>query len=246
MLRQWHMFKGHTVGRVTESHISGDADTWTQDDGAQMESKSTQMWRQRADVSEGRSACLLCQSRSPSNMSSFWLLCRFETRSQMNQVTRRVFHALRLNHALMSKQTTGGWMDGRTKGRIDGQTWPTDWRWLKSLQQLCSKLAAAGRRTNSREIDSVSGCGLLVHLETFLSCFKLLLPSVTPRPLTLFVYLALSAFVWASTEGDLFSLCQTVWQCDNVTESAQEVEHFRRKKKSWEEISRVFTAPYRR
>lgn len=86
------MFKGHTVGRVAASDISGHSDTLTRDDGAQMWRKSTQMLCQRVDVSEGRSVCLLCQSSSLSNMKhvgllvSFSLNCGtfFETRNLMN------------------------------------------------------------------------------------------------------------------------------------------------------------------
>lgn len=62
------MFKGHTVGRLVESHISGDADTLTHDDGAQM-------WCQRVDVSGQEAGVFVCSVSLPhhptSNMLGF-------------------------------------------------------------------------------------------------------------------------------------------------------------------------------
>lgn len=110
------------------------------------------------------------------------------------------FDAVPLHQTLMDRRT-GGWMDKWMDRLMDrwANIWLTDWRWLKSESTFALNFALrSSSLKEEQQRNSVSGCSLHVslHLEAFLSCFELLLPSVTPRPLTLFLCFALSVFIW--------------------------------------------------
>lgn len=212
LLRRWQMFKGHAVGRVASADISGDSDTLTRDVGAQMWRKVNAavvpacgcVWRQE---------CLFAQSLLLiAQHETRWASCFFFPKLWdlfWNKKPR--FDAVPLHQTLMDRLTdewvngwTDSWMDGWTDGQTYGPQTEVGWNLKAALHSTLLSEAASWKK-NSREIKCVWLQPACVSASGSISLlFELLLPSVTPRTLTLLLYFAFSVFFFCVHKFWLF------------------------------------------